>query len=165
LSKKQENRNRLLFELIKGARRSDRELAKAMKTSQPTVTRRRTLLEKEGYIQEYTIIPDLEKMGYEILAFTFLSFVQPPRPDIIEKARGWAEKQSAVVFAADGEGLDMNSVLISAHKDYSSLARLLTRLRQDWQANIKDMQSFRICVNRPELLIKQFSFRHLVADK
>ena len=48
---------KLLSELIKNSHRSDRELAKAIGSSQPTTTRLRNKLEKEGYIREYTIIP------------------------------------------------------------------------------------------------------------
>ncbi len=59
--RKEENKLRLLFALIKGTRRSDRELARALGTSQPTITRKRTKLEKEGFIKEYTVIQTLEK--------------------------------------------------------------------------------------------------------
>jgi len=62
---------KLLFELMKDSHRSDRQLAKALGVSQPTVTRRRGLLE-ENYIEGYTIIPKLGKIGFEIAAFTFL---------------------------------------------------------------------------------------------
>ena len=47
---------RLLSELIRDSRRSDRELAKVLHVSQPTVTRRRALVEKE-LIDGYTAIP------------------------------------------------------------------------------------------------------------
>ena len=49
---------RLLVELIKNSCRSDRNLAKVLGTSQPTVTRMRNKLVKEGIIQEFTVIPD-----------------------------------------------------------------------------------------------------------
>jgi DNA-binding Lrp family transcriptional regulator len=163
--KEEENKNKLLSELIKGARRSDRDLAKSVRTSQPTVSRRRAALEKEGLVHEYTVIPDLQKMGYEILAITFMSFRQPPRPDVLEKARTWTGKQPSVVFAADGEGLGMNSVMVSAHKDYAGFSEMLTELRRDWHESLKDVESFRICVDRPEQLIKRFSFRHLLAKE
>jgi DNA-binding Lrp family transcriptional regulator len=48
---------------------SDRKIAKIVKTSQPTVTRRRTELDKEELL-EYTAFPSLKKLGFEILAFT-----------------------------------------------------------------------------------------------
>jgi DNA-binding Lrp family transcriptional regulator len=61
----------LLYELMINSKRSDRELAKAVKVSQPTITRIRKSLEKLGYIREYTVIPDLQKIGFEIAALTF----------------------------------------------------------------------------------------------
>ncbi|MGC9346262.1 MAG: Lrp/AsnC family transcriptional regulator, partial [Candidatus Bathyarchaeales archaeon] len=57
----------LLYEFMKNSKRSDRELAKAVGVSQPTITRMRKNLEKLGYIREYTIMPALEKLGFEII--------------------------------------------------------------------------------------------------
>lgn len=160
---KEEEKLKLLFELVKGARRSDRELAKVIGTSQPTVTRKRTLLEKDGYIREYTALPDLRKMGYEILAFTFMSFadVMLDKPDLMKKAREWNKSEACVVFSSDGEGLGMNSVLVSVHRNYADFSRLMTRLRTDWRQNCKDIRSFIVSIDRPELMVKQFSFRYL----
>jgi hypothetical protein len=56
----------------------------------------------------------------------------------------------------------MNSVMVSAHKDYAGFSEMLTGLRRDWHESLKDVESFRICVDRPEYLIKRFSFRHLL---
>ena len=64
---------RLISELLKNSRRSDRELAKALGVSQPTVSRTKARLEKEGYISEYTIIPNFNKLGYHLFAVTFFS--------------------------------------------------------------------------------------------
>jgi DNA-binding Lrp family transcriptional regulator len=155
---------KILFELIKGARRSDRELAKATRVSQPTVTRARTSLEKTGFIKEYTTIPDLKKIGYELLAFTFMSFAED-KPELFDKAREWINKQTSVIFANNGEGLGMNSMMVSLHKDYTSYSRLLTQLRRDWQPNLTSEQSFVISLDRSDLMIKQFSLRYLLADE
>jgi DNA-binding Lrp family transcriptional regulator len=155
---------KLLFELIKGARRSDRELARITGVSQPTITRTRTRLEKEGFIKEYTIIPDLKKMGYELLAFTFLSFTED-RPDLFDKAKEWTGKQPCVIFANNGEGLGMNSIMMSLHTNYASYTKLISRLRQDWQPNLTGEQSFIISLDRTDLMIKQFSFRHLKSNE
>ena len=54
---------KLISELMKNSRRSDRDLAKAIGTSQPTVSRMIGKLEKEGIIKEYTMIPDFGKLG------------------------------------------------------------------------------------------------------
>jgi len=50
----------LLYELMKNSKRSDRELARVVRVSQPTITRMRKNLEKSGYIREYTVMPALE---------------------------------------------------------------------------------------------------------
>lgn len=70
--------NRLIVELMKNRRRrrrSDRELAKVLDVSQPTVSRTRMKLEKEG-IFEYSLIPNFAKLRFEILAFTFSDYVK-----------------------------------------------------------------------------------------
>ena len=62
---------KILFELMKDSHRSDRQLAKSLGVSQPTVTRRRAMLE-ENFIEGYTVIPKFGQIGFEIAAFTFL---------------------------------------------------------------------------------------------
>ncbi len=160
MSEKEKEKMRLLYELIKGSRRSDRQLAKVLKISQPTITRKRTRLEAEGYIKEYTIVPDVSKMGYEMVAFTFLAFTEA-KAELLEKAREWSKKQPNIVFASDGEGLGMNSIIVSVHKNYASFSKLITSLRHDWQPSLKDVQSFILSANRPDLMVKQFSFSYL----
>jgi DNA-binding Lrp family transcriptional regulator len=71
---------KLVAELTKNSRRSDRELAKRLHVSQPTVTRIRNKLEKEGIIREFTIIPDFVRLGYEIASITFAKMKDPPFP-------------------------------------------------------------------------------------
>jgi DNA-binding Lrp family transcriptional regulator len=89
----------LLYALMKDSKRSDRELAKIVKVSQPTVTRMRKILEEQGYIREYTVIPSLEKLGFEILALTFIS------ANLTDDLREWISKNSKILFSCFGEGL------------------------------------------------------------
>lgn len=49
---------KILSELMKNSKISDRELVDKIDSSQPTVNRHRKRLEKQGYIREYTMIPD-----------------------------------------------------------------------------------------------------------
>jgi DNA-binding Lrp family transcriptional regulator len=160
MDKKERDDLELLFALIKGARRSDRELAKVLRTSQPTVTRKRAKLEKEGYIKEYTAIPDLAKIRYDFVAVTFLSFAED-RPELFDKAREWVKERPCIIYATGGEGMEMNSIMVSLHTNYASYSKLITELRRDWQPNLKDTQTFMISLARPDLIIKPFSFRYL----
>jgi len=60
-------------ELLRNSKKSDRDIAKKLNISQPTVTRIRRKLETSGYISEYTIIPNFPKLGFEICAFIFFN--------------------------------------------------------------------------------------------
>jgi len=64
----------LLLEYLKDSDRSDREIAKVLGVSQPTVSRLKSKLVKEGLIRHFSAIPDFAKMGYEIMAFSFVKF-------------------------------------------------------------------------------------------
>ncbi len=61
----------VIIELLRNSHRSDRELAKAVGVSQPTVSRTREKLGREGIIKEYTIIPDYSKLGFTLMSITF----------------------------------------------------------------------------------------------
>jgi DNA-binding Lrp family transcriptional regulator len=122
---------KLICELMKNGRRSDRELAKAIGVSQPTVTRTRIKLEKEGIIKEYTVIPDFSKLGFEIMAVTFIRFVRELSGEELGELRGFSreiEKKNpeAVLIAAEGMGLGFNRILISFHRNYSSYMKVIS---------------------------------------
>src|SRR5208337_3297221 len=100
---------KLLGELMKNSRRSDRVLAKVLGVSQPTVTRRRTVLEKD-FIDGYTAIPKWEKVGFELIAFTFiktkLKYAKPEvRKTGFRRVEGWMMNHPNVVLTIDGQGM------------------------------------------------------------
>jgi DNA-binding Lrp family transcriptional regulator len=140
---------KMLSELVKNSRRSDRELAKAIGTSQPTATRVRLKLEKEGYVKEYTAIPNLSKIGYSILAFNFikldLKLTQTREElDAFRKKHydALAKNPNAVVLIKRGMGLGFSAVAISLHQDYQSCDQFRDLLRESMNANISDMDTF-----------------------
>jgi len=151
---------KVLVELLKDSKKSDRKLAELVGVSQPTVTRTRSRLVKEGVIKEFTVIPDLAKMGYEIVAFTLLRFSQRT-PELIEKGREWAKKQPNIIFAGDGEGSGMSAIMISVHENYACLTRLIDKLRLDWQPDLKEISLFIISMSRPELIVKPLSLKYI----
>ncbi len=81
---------KLLSELMKNSRRSDRELAKTIGISQPTVTRVRQKLEKEGVIKEYTTVPDFSKLGFGIMAVMMFKLKALSAEELGEIAEGSA---------------------------------------------------------------------------
>jgi len=151
----------LLRELLKDSKRSDRDLAKILKVSQPTITRARHKLERNGMIQDYTIIPDFRKMGFEILALTFVKM----RPDILtpekmEEAIKFAAKFPNAIFASTGEGLGTTGVIISFHKDYTDYHRKVNLLRVNWKEFVEDIQTFVVSLEEGEEF-KRFSLTYL----
>jgi len=143
---------KVLSELIRNSRLSDRELAKKIGSSQPTVTRTRKRLEKEGYIKEYTTIPDFSKLGYELLALTFVKLRKALNPEEIAKARKIAEKSLkrspfATVMLERGQGLGYDGVIISYHKNYTSYIELRKILRQHTFLDLSNIETFMISLN------------------
>ena len=151
---------KLLRELLKDSKRSDRDLARVLGVSQPTVTRARHKLERKGTIQDYTIIPDFSQMGFEILALTFVKMrSEILTPDTMKEAQKYAHKFPNAIFASTGEGMGMTGVIISFHKDYTDYHHKLNLLRVDWKDFAEDIQSFIISLKEGEF--KRFSLKYL----
>ena len=169
---------KMLSELVKNSRRSDRELAKAIGTSQPTATRIRTKLEKEGYVKEYTAIPDLAKVGYSILAMNFLKLdlklSEDELKDFKEVHYGAITKTPhAIMLVKSGMGLGCDAVVVSLHPDYSSFDQFRGALRGSMSANVLGIESFLINLEEEKtslpfsfaLLATQMLAQNGVADK
>lgn len=135
---------RILSELMKDSKQSDRELARKVGVSQPTVSRIRSRLEKEGYIKEYTIVPDFSKLGYKIMAITF-GLSQALSEEASERVRkilqdGIKKERLCLVMLERGMGLGFDGVFITYHRDYSSHRRFLGWLRQAFPKDLLDVE-------------------------
>ena len=157
---------RLLQELIKNSKRSDRDLAKILGVSQPTLTRMRRRLERDSYIMDYTAIPNMTKLGFEIVAFTFMKIdrFDPITGELDsalgERAHKWVSRNSKIIFAAGGEGLHGNNcMMISVHRDFTDYTDFISDFRMLWAARVRDMDSFLVSLKAK--MPKPFSFRNL----
>ena len=138
---------KLLSELMKNSRRSDRELAKAIGVSQPTTTRLRTKLEKEAYIKEYTIIPNFNKIGYRIMALSFVKLDPKVTVKDIESFRNIhpetiGKHPFGVVLIHRGMGLGYDIVIASFHKDYSSYDEFRSLMKHSMGESVIEMNTF-----------------------
>ena len=144
---------RLVSELMKNSRRSDRQLARAIGVSQPTISRMIQKLEKQGIIKEYAMIPDFAKLGYGLLAVTFVKYRKDLTPEklaeaewkLVDSARG--ENSPEVVIADRGIGLGYDAVFISYEKDYSAFTHLVDRIKVFKHLETTETQSFIIDLN------------------
>jgi DNA-binding Lrp family transcriptional regulator len=156
-------KNKLIVELLRNSKASDRTLAKKLGVSQPTITRTRTSLEREKLIRSYTIMPDWRKLGFDIIALTFVKMdPKVMSAELIGKVRDYANKFSNSFFASTGEGLGMTGVIMSLHKDYRDYSQKLALFRRDWGQYMEDIQSFIMVTD--EGTIKEFSFKYISED-
>lgn len=151
---------KLLAEFLKNSKRSDRELARVLNSSQPTITRARQKLEREGLIKSYTVIADWRKLGFEIMAFTFLKMRPEVRSkELFRKIKQYSEKFPFTIYVASGEGLGMTGVVIALHRSYREYMHYLSLFRIDWKDYVEDIQSFITTPGESE--IKELSFTYL----
>jgi len=147
---------KILFELMKNAKLSDRQISKKLGISQPTVTRRRTMLEKQ-FIDGYTLVPKWDKLGFEIFAITLVrskpSLATKEQYEKIRK-RGleWLMKQSNIIMAGGCRGPGVNSFNLSLHKNYADYDEFMHRFRLEWGDAIDDIQSVLVSLAGRELL-------------
>jgi DNA-binding Lrp family transcriptional regulator len=155
---KQEKLVKLLFELIRNSKRSDRDLAKILGISQPTVTRLRKTLEKEA-IMQYTVIPNLSFLGFDIVAFTLFRSKELVHP-LFEDGQKWGKQQPNVVYVSTGQGIDSDGVIVSVHRNYADFVKYYQNVRRDWGKYLKDFKVFLVSV-KGSVTMKPFSFNYL----
>jgi len=126
---------KLVSELMKNSRRSDRELAHAIGVSQPTISRAIAKLQGEGVVKEYTIIPDFKKLGYTLASITFVRMKNKLTKNEIQRAREVTIRDlckdcpSEIVMFERGMGMNFTGVIIAMHKNYASYTQLRDRIK------------------------------------
>jgi DNA-binding Lrp family transcriptional regulator len=151
----------VISELIKNPRVSDRQLAKILKTSQPTITRRRGIIEKERLL-EYTSIPNLKELEFEILAITFGNrAASPSNAELqIQKAKDFIERQPNLIFVSSGIGVNSDRVVISIHKNFGDYMKLQQEIRQEW-GNIMAVAGSFIISLVSDSILRNLTFKYL----
>lgn len=153
---------KLVAELMKNSRRSDRQLAKTIGVSQPTISRTIRKLEKDGTIQEYTAIPNLAELGYEILALTLVKLNHQLSNKEIEEAKRIIKETLKVtplevLMLERGMGMGFDGVIMSYHKNYASLVTFTKLLKETGLLDVDRLESFRINI-RDEIHFIPLSF-------
>ena len=153
-----ETMEKLLFELLKDSKRSDRELAKALDVSQATVSRMRNKLVKDGLIQQFTVIPDLAKMGFEVLAIITLR----SRRNKTDAEKAILVRHVAkpnVLFASRAEGMGKNAVIVSIHKNYTDYFNFLEDFRFEAEGIVENYDA--LLISLKGFIAKPFSLKYL----
>ena len=143
---------KLVCELMKNSRRSDRELGRVLGVSQPTVSRMVKKLEKEGVIKEYAMIPDFTKLGFQIMSIDFAKLKKPISEERLKETRKQVrqtllkEPESAIV-GMTGMGFNADRVIVAFHEDYSTYTEALDKIKQHPLVEVEEIKSFLVDLN------------------
>lgn len=151
---------KLLYELMKDSRRSDRELAKSIGVSQPTISRTLKKMQKDFGVT-FTASADLAKAGFEIMAITFGKKEKKPMEK--QKIQEYLEEyRDSIIFASTGRSSSMDSdrLTISVHKSYSDYVRFREYLRTEWEGLVLVDSSFIISL-KSDKIIRPLSTHYL----
>jgi len=146
---------KLLLELLKDSKRSDREISKVLGVSQPTISRTRQRLTENGIIQEFTVIPNFGKLGFQIMAISSFKLK-------VEDMEGLTKLMMAkpnVIFSSIGEGMGKNGIIISFHKSYPEFSNFISNLRAEGKDMIDDLDS--MLVSLENQIVKPLSLKYL----
>ena len=149
---------------MKNSKISDRKLSRKLGVSQPTVTRRRTKLEKEQLL-DYTAVPNFEKLGLKIMAVNFArwnpeTLKMVGSEEYLKKAAKFVTDHPNIIFVSTGSGFGMDRMFISIHDEYADYSEMMKKLRAEWSEFLARFDSFIISLSSDNVL-KQISFKYL----
>lgn len=148
----------LLKEYLKDSNRSDKEMAKALGVSQPTVSKMKARLLEEGFIRQFTAIPDFAKMGFEIFAISFVKFNTEKLREMEASTKGWAHNQPGIIFSSRAEGMGFDAVTLSLHRNYAEYDKFLNYHKKFGHFVI---EAKHVIVDLVGGVAKPFSFKYL----
>jgi hypothetical protein len=119
----------------------------------------RKALEKDA-IKQYTVIPDLSYLGFDIIAFTIARSKELVEP-LWEEGKKWAANQPNVLYLSTGQGIDGDAIMVTVHTDYADFIKFYHVFRSYWSKHLEDFKIFLISV-RGSIQMKAFSFNCLV---
>ena len=153
----------VFLELIKNSKKSDRDIAKKLKISQPTVTRIRKKLEKNA-IKTYTTIPVLPEIGINLISFNFAR-CDNPKINIETCLDHIVKNNPQILFRTSGEGMGKTCLIVALHKSYRGYVSFLTNVRAYCKGIKAHFDSFVAPTTREHVLDFSSPVTHLIKKK
>jgi len=93
------------------------------------------------------MVPDLRKLGFELMAFTFVKFTKGLNEEELAKVRKvgpeFQERNpTAVLMGLNGMGLGYDRLLVSLHENHSSFLKVIKLIKEIPNVDIADIESF-----------------------
>jgi len=157
--------DKILHELLKDSSQSDRQIAKKLDVSQPTVSRVKKELVNKRFIEAFTIIPNFFNIGYELMAISFVKFSnalssREEDQKALGNAQRWMNEQPNVIFCSFCRGLDSDGFMISLHKNYQDFDRFIINHNYELGHQLKAVRSALVNLSADQT-IKPFNFKYL----
>jgi DNA-binding Lrp family transcriptional regulator len=159
----------LAKELLRDSSRTDRELARIVGVSQPTVSRTKKLLLNEGIIHALVAVPEFYKIGFELMAVTFVKIKavlgsRDVRKRNFEKVKEWMDREKKVIFCGRCNGFNSHSFFISIHKNYADFDAFINKHNKELGYELLlELESVLINLDADQQ-IKPFNFKYLAED-
>ena len=101
----------------------------------------------EGYIKEFTIIPDFRKIGFEVMSILLSNVKEKTTPKSIEESRRKVRREEtenpdALLFGYSGIGTRSDRASILLSRDYSEYLDFTRRAKQHPLVDVESVQSF-----------------------
>jgi DNA-binding Lrp family transcriptional regulator len=133
----------VFLELLRDGRQSDREIARKLRLSQPTVTRIRQKFEKTGLIKKYVASPDLMKCMLRLFALTIFEWSDYTKKSAVNQLEAYLEKNPNIILYCRGEGMNGRTMMmLSLHENYESFQKMIKELKEKWDTYIINMNHF-----------------------
>lgn len=78
-------------------------------------------------------------MGYTIMAFSFVKFNLDQVMDIEGKAKDWAKNHPEIIFTSMAEGMGMDAITVTVHKDYAAYKEFFMKNKRIWGKFMADV--------------------------
>ena len=150
---------RLFFEYLKDSNRSDKQMAKVLRVSQPTMSQMKRRLVEDGLVEHFSVIPNFSKIGYEIMAFSCVKFKTEKLAEIEGKAKEWAQRNHEIIFSSRAEGMGMDAITISVHRNYAEYDNFVKRNKLLWGDLMEE--THHMLIDLKGEVTKPFSLRSL----
>ncbi len=157
---------KILLALLTHGGKSDRAIAKVLGVNNSTLTKRRRKLEQEGYIKEYTFLPDFHKMGLEFVVFSISSTSEVVPPENLKFLHELSQKLPEMLcLLEDHDVAGTNWFSITVHRNYDEFVKLYEKVQEEYAHlnYVPRVESKRVVFHTNKLFPKPFSLRKLDA--
>ena len=153
----------VFLELIKNSKKSDRDIAKKLGLSQPTITRIRKKLEK-NVIKTYTLIPTFPEIGINLVSFNF-GRCESSKKQMETCLKLLKETYPQIALAASGEGMGKNCLVIAFHNIYKDYVDFITNIRTKCKSVKAFHESFLVSIPKDNFLDFSSPVKELIKRK